>query len=69
MNELKINPCKCGSTKAPLMTSDDFIPTWIAECRDCNQTRHAPGYSWTYWGAIEEWNKHNPLKPKTDERK
>lgn len=61
-----LNPCKCGSTKAPHCDSDDMIPCWGVVCFDCNQFQHGPG--WDYEGAVNKWNHENPVIIKENER-
>jgi len=55
----KLNPCKCGSKKFPDLDSDDMIPCWSVDCHDCGQSQH--DNNWTFKGAIEKWNKENPI--------
>lgn len=59
--EKELNMCKCGSDKYPNIDSDDMIPCWMVTCWDCDQKAHAQGSSWTYFGAVNEWNKNNPV--------
>ncbi len=60
-----LNPCKCGSKKKPDLDSDDMCPSWAVQCYDCKQFQH--GKNWTMKGAVDEWNKNNPIieAPKT----
>ncbi len=53
----KLNPCKCGSKKQPLLDSDDFTPCWLVRCRDCGQVQN--GIKWTLEGAVKKWNEEN----------
>lgn len=63
-----LNPCKCGSKKQPDLDSDDMVPSWMVQCFDCGQKQHAN--NWNMVGAINKWNKENPLvKNITDARK
>tara|TARA_R110000796_G_scaffold146955_1_gene263681 strand:- start:1594 stop:1773 length:180 start_codon:yes stop_codon:yes gene_type:complete len=58
---MEINPCKCGSKDAPEIDSDDMIPCWMVICLDCNQSQHSEATNWSYNGAINKWNKENPI--------
>ena len=62
MGDKNLNPCKCGSKKHPNTDSDDMVPCWIAECPDCNQQQHSEDSNWSYWAAVNKWNKENPIK-------
>lgn len=55
----KLNPCKCGSEKIPDLDSDDMFPCWMVHCYDCGQSQN--GSQWTLKGAVDTWNKENPL--------
>ena len=59
-----LNPCKCGSSKKPNLDSDDMVPCWGVSCYDCKQFQH--GKYWDEKGAVDEWNKQNPLPLKTE---
>lgn len=60
----KLNPCKCGSKKKPDLDSDDMVPCWGVTCFDCGQFAHAR--DWSMRGAVEAWNKANPIKEVSD---
>lgn len=60
VHSYKLNTCKCGSNKIPILDSDDMIPCWGVSCSDCNQFQH--GKYWDADGAVEKWNKENPSK-------
>jgi hypothetical protein len=55
-----LNPCKCGSKNQPDTDSDDMVPCWMAYCTDCKQRQHSETSEWSYWGAVNKWNKENP---------
>lgn len=57
---MEINKCKCGSEKEPRADSDDMVPSWIIDCRDCGQEQW--GSDWSYSAAVNKWNHENPLK-------
>lgn len=67
VHSTKINPCKCGSQKKPNLDSDDMVPTWGVQCYDCGQFQHDK--NWTAGGAVEVWNKNNPLISKIRDEK
>lgn len=54
----KLNPCKCGSKKAPDLDSDDMFPSWAVQCYDCKKFVHDD--NWTMAGAVKKWNLLNP---------
>ena len=55
----KLNPCKCGSNRAPNLDSDDMIPIWAVNCYDCKQMQRDD--NWSYNGAVNIWNRENPI--------
>ena len=70
MGDKNLNPCKCGSKKHPNTDSDDMVPCWMVYCSDCKQKQHSETSNWTYQGAVNKWNKENPIKiMKNDIRK
>lgn len=56
----KFNPCKCGSKETPNLDSDDMVPCWAVNCYHCGQFQNDK--NWTFSGAVQTWNKENPLK-------
>ena len=70
MGDKNLNPCKCGSKNHPDTDSDDMVPCWMAYCSDCKQKQHSEDSNWSYWAAVNKWNKENPIKiMKNDIRK
>lgn len=64
-HDKNLNPCKCGSTEVLDIDSDDMVPCWGVTCHTCKQFQH--GDNWSYWGAVNAWNKANPIeKPKEE---
>ena len=59
----KLNPCKCGSQKQPILDSDDFVPCWDVSCRDCGQRQNSD--SWSKNGAVSKWNEENKISIET----
>lgn len=55
-----INPCKCGTIEKPDLDSDDMVPCWAVKCYECGQSQNDS--NWTKIGAVNKWNKENPIK-------
>ncbi len=55
----KLNPCKCGSKKVPILDSDDFVPCWDVSCQDCGQRQWRD--DWSMVGAVRVWNEVNKI--------
>jgi hypothetical protein len=59
-----INPCKCGTKQKPNLDSDDMVPCWAVQCYKCGQFQNAS--NWSMQGAVNTWNKANPIKKENE---